>query len=419
MHAGSRAIARASERLRQIFDQTIDGRFDANFAVPAPQDAVHAGGSINLMTLNIMNHLYGMESEEFYKADPERYVRTTLISRRLLGMNKLYVSWPVYALTAEALGQVTMYPDKYPPGSDPDVMLINRENLASEVGTPDFTSGVPKLIEEMIGCYERLTGLEPILHVTGPYSLAADTFGQEPLLAALVHEPEFANELLDHLVDHVLQPWIDHFFKRFPNGWVEFSDASGSPFFIGPQNCKNMAIRSIKRLIDENPWGRRLYDANYRGDYVAQVQKKDRSGKRRGNGGGDEKEAIDLLELTKLKHSVCRDFVIRLDDDRVPISFYEDQAIQQNTPLFAGIGAGQIDRNSIEDMDAARSDIKDAASEYVAAIKNVARTISSNGYNNRKPPWPGTIYFEDVSSESSFELMEIIVEAALTNGQLA
>ena len=128
--AGIRLLSRwqrndqeASDRLRQIFDATVAGRFDENFAVPAPRDSIHIGGSINLMTLNIMNHLYGMESAEFYKADPERYVRATMMSRRLLGMNKLYVSWPVYAFTAEALGQATMYPDKYPPGSDPDLML--------------------------------------------------------------------------------------------------------------------------------------------------------------------------------------------------------------------------------------------------------------------------------------------------------
>ena len=405
----------AGARLREIFDATAAGEFDKNFAIPAPRDAVHVGGSINLMTLGIMNDLYGMESAEFYKSDPERYVRSTMMTRRLLGMNKLYVSWPVYAFTAEALGQPTMYPDKFPPGSDPDQMLITRENWR-DVGTPDFSNGIPMLLDETINCYHRLTGLDPILHLSAPYSLAADTFGQEPLLAALVHEPEFANELLDHLADYVIRPWIDHFFKRFPDGWVEFSDASGSPFFIGPQNCKNMAIRSIKRLIDENPWGRRVYDANYRGDFVAQVKKRDRSRRRRGTVGEDCSESVNLLELTDLKHSVCRDFVIRLDDDRIPVSFYEEYAIKRNVPLFVGIGAGQVDRNSVQFMDLAKQGIRNTSLDYVNAVKNVAHSISENGYGARNPPWPGTVYFEDVSAESSFELVEIIVETALTNG---
>ena len=406
----------ALARLKEIFDAAIAGEFDADFARPTEIDVVNVGGSLNLMTLTIMNDLYGYQSAEFYKGDPERYVRTTLLSRRLLGMNKLYVSWPVYGFTAEAMGQAMMYPDRFPPGADPDDMLLTRDNW-QDIITPDFECGIPKTITDMIDTYQKLTGLEPILHLSAAYSLAADTFGQEPLLAALVHEPDFANELLDLLIDKVIQPWADHFFKRFPNGWLELSDASGSPFFIGPQNCKNMAIRSTRRLVDENPWGHRVYDANFRGDYVTLAQKKSRSSRRRGVKG----EAITdmtLQELTDLKHSVCQDYIIRLDDDRVPMPFYEEQAITRNVPLFLGIGAGQIDRNSIKDMDAARISIQDTSIAYVDAIKNVARSISKNGYNTRIPPWPGTVYFEDISSESQFELIAMIVKTTLTNGTL-
>ncbi|MCP5085824.1 MAG: hypothetical protein GY952_03335 [Rhodobacteraceae bacterium] len=422
--AGCRLLSRwqagesdATARLKEIFDATIAGEFDGIFARPAPEDRVNVGGSLNLMTLNIMNALYGMESDEFYKGDAERYVRTTLMSRRLLGMNKLYVSWPVYGFTAEAMGQAMMYPDKFPPGSDPDHALITRDNWR-DIATPELSTGIPKIIEEMITVYQRLTGLEPILHLSAPYSLAADTFGQEPLLAVLVHEPEFAVELMDHLVDQVLQPWIDRFFQRFANGWVELSDASGSPFFIGPQNCRDVAIRSIRRLIDENPWGHRVYNANFRGDYVTQAEAKNRPGRRRGARNGAQR-AVGLEELTDLKHSVCRDFVIRLQDDGVPVSFYEKQAIDRNVPLFMGIGASQIDRNSIEDMQAARLDTETAAAQRVGAIRNVAETIARNGYDNRTQPWPGTVYFEDISSESSFDLIEIIISAALDQGNLS
>jgi hypothetical protein len=403
-------------RLREIFDACIAGEFDAEYSRPSEENAVNIGGSMNLMTLTIMNDLYGYQSAEFYKGDALRYVRTTLLSRRLLGMNKLYVSWPVYGFTAEAMGQAMMYPDRFPPGADPENMLLTRDNWR-DIQTPDFERGIPKLVTDMIAAYARLTGLEPILHLSAAYSLAADTFGQEPLLAALVHEPDFVNDLLDRLTDKVLQPWADHFFKRFPNGWLELSDASGSPFFIGPQNCKNMAIRSTRRLVDENPWGHRVYDANFRGDYVTMAKKKNRSSRRR-NADAQSDKAISLQELTELKHSVCQDYIIRLDDDRVPVKFYEDQAIAHNVPLFLGIGAGQIDRNSVEDMEATKISIQETSANYTAVIKKVAQTISKNGYDTRTPPWPGTIYFEDISSESSFDLIEIIIKTALTGGAL-
>jgi len=405
----------AKARLKQVFDAAIAGDYDANFAIPAPDNAVNIGGSVNLLTLTIMHDLYGLEGPAFYKGDAERYVRATLFTRRLLGMNKLYISWPVYAFSCEAMGQKMMYPDKFPPGADPDEMLINRDTWR-DMPTPDFNAGIPNLIGEIAACYTRLTGAEPILHLSAPYSLAADIYGQEPLLAALVHAPDFANEMLDLIVDRVLRPWIDHFVARFPNAWIELSDASGSPFFIGPGNCKNMAIRSIKRLVDENPWGRRVYDANYRGDYVTQAQKKARSSRRRGRAGGAENISIEAL--TELKHSVCRDFVIRLDDDRVPVNFYEKQAIARNVPLFCGIGASQIDRNSIADTGAALSRIGETATQYVDAIKNVANSISHADNTPRAQPWPGTIYFEDISSEAQFEMIEVIVRAALKNGAI-
>jgi hypothetical protein len=403
----------ALPRLKAIFDACIAGEYDEDFARPAPQNAVNVGGALNLMTLTLMHDLYGHDSAEFYKGDPARYVRTTLLSRRLLGMNKLYLSWPVYGFTAEAMGSEMMYPDKFPPGADPDKMLLTRDNW-QDMQTPDLDSGIPALITEMLDIYQRLTGLDPIFHLSAAYSLAADVFGQEPLLAALIHEPDFANELLDRLIDRVIQPWADQFFERFPNGWFELSDASGSPFFIGPQNCRDMAIRSSRRLVDENPWGHRVYDANLRGDYVTLAEKKPRRSKRRGAARQD----ISLEDLTDLKHSVCPDFIIRLDDDRVPMPFYEAQAIARNIPLVAGIGASQIDRNSIRDAAAKRIEIKADATTHVAAIKHVAATLSENGHDRRIPHWPGSIYFEDISSESDFGLIEIIVGTALETGAL-
>ncbi len=404
------------DELKRLLVDTIDGKFDENFAWAGPTDAIHIGGSINLMTLTIMHDLFGYESAEFYKGDPERYVRTTMMNRRLLGMNKLYLSWPVYAFTAEALGQETMYPDKFPPGSDPDVMLFNRENWQVP-RTPDFSTGIPAIIEEMIRVYVSLTGLEPVLHLSAPYSLAADSFGQEPLLAALVHEPEFAKQLLMQLVDTVHRPWINDFMSKFPNGWIELSDASGSPFFIGPRNCRDISIDAISYLVDSEPWGHRVYDANYRGDYVTQAPQKNRRNARRGGASAEPEIRVTLDDLTKAKHSVCRDYVQRLHDDKVPVDYYRDKAIDWNVPLSAGVGSSQIDRNSVSDLATAKVALRDVAKRDVAAVKAVARAIRDNGYCDRNPPWPGTIYFEDVSSESSMELLEVIVQTALNEGR--
>ena len=406
----------AKNDLNTIFDAAIAGHYDADFAVPAPADTVHVSASVHMIALGILHDLYGIESAEYYKTDPERYARANLMVSRLLGVNKLYMTWALYAFTCEAIGQVMMYPDKFPPGSDPDHVLITRDTWQS-LATPDFTTGVPKIINDVLRVTERLTGMEPLLQISAPYSLAADIYGQEPLLANVVQEPDFVNDLLDHLADQILAPWIDHFISEFPNGWIELSDASGSPFFIGPDNCINMAIRSIKHMIDGKPWAERVFDANYRGDFVTQARKKDR-GSRRRNAGAGTTDSIHLSQLTDLKHSVCRDFIIQLEADKVPLPFYEEQAIARGVPLTTGIGSSQIDRNSIPDLDIAKQEIFDTTRDFVAAIKNVCETIDLPEDNNVLQPWPSHVYFEDISSQSQFDLIEIIIQTVRDNGAL-
>lgn len=407
----------AVKRLMEIMDGALKGQYDEIFKWPALQDAVPVSGPVDLMTLTIMHRLYGLTAAEYYKQDPERFVRTSLMTQKILGMPKLYISWPVYGFTAEALGQEMIYSDQYSPGTDPDKPLANADNW-QDIATPDMNAGIPKLLDEILACYQRLTGLNPVLHLTAAYSLAADIFGQEQIITALTHEPDFVNRFLDHLSDTVLEPWMDHFFNQYPDGWVELSDASGSPFFIGPQNCKNVAIRSTQRIIAGNPWGNRVYDANYRGDYVTRANKGHSSSRRRKSPKKSDSEPLSLIELYKLKNSVCPDFVIRLAEDRTPVSFYVDQAIESNIPLFIGIGATQVDRNSIADLDIAKKEIEAMTIEYVDAIKTVARAIAKNGYELREPPWPGTVYFEDISAESNFELIEIIIDTSLKQGTL-
>jgi len=407
----------ASNRLKEIFDKTIDGEYDEIFALKDSPRSVQASASINLFVLAVLTRLYGLNSAEAYKGDAKRYVRVSLMIRKLLGLPKLYLEWPVYAFTAEALGAVMMYPVGAPPGTDPGIPLINKDNW-QELKAPEMDSEIPRLFDEMLEFYQDLTGLEPVLHLTAPYSLAADIYGQSELATALNDEPDHVNKLLDHLVDNVLIPWADYFFEKFPNGWLELSDASGSPFFIGPENCKNIAIRSILKLKNENSWGSRVYDANYRGDYVTQAKKTSRSSRRRLTTQNSPSKELSFSELFAVKQDVCTDYVMRLHDDRMPLKLYQEQAIMRNVPIFIGIGASQIDFNSITNIDVAKEEIKLLSLEYVESIKEVAQVIKKNGYKLRKPPWPGTVYFEDVSSNSSMEIIEIIVDTVLNQGLL-
>jgi len=127
--------AQACERLKEIMDATMEGQYDEIFSKPAPQDAVHISGPVDLMTLTIMFRLYGLTSAVFYKEDAERFVRTSFMTQMLLGMPKLYISWPVYGFTAEALGQTMIYSDQFSPGTDPDTPLANAELRSPKAST--------------------------------------------------------------------------------------------------------------------------------------------------------------------------------------------------------------------------------------------------------------------------------------------
>ncbi len=400
--------ADAKRELTKIFDAAIAGEFDANFAVPVPANEIHATASVHMLALTVLHDLYGIQSAEYYKTEPWRYVRANLAVSRLLGVKKPYMTWALYALTSEPLGQKMMYPDRFPPGCDPDEPLINKDNWR-DLGTPDFTTGVPKAIDDIMRVTEEITAMAPLLQISAPYSLAADIYGQEPLLADVIHDPDNVNALLNHLADKVLGPWMDHHIEAFPNGWVELSDASGSPFFIGAENCTNMAIRAIQYLIRDKSYADRVYDNNYRGDFVSQVNRKTR-GSRRRTAKAETTGRVNLIELTEAKVSVCPKFMMRLEADKVDVSFYADQAIQRNLPLTAGIGSPQIDRNSIGNLEEAKVEITDFARSYVESIKHVCESIDLPEDNFIMDPWPSHVYFEDVNAQSQFELVELVLD---------
>lgn len=408
--------ADAKDEMTAVFDAAIAGEFDSNYSILTSPNRVHSTASVHMLGLAILFDLYGIESWAYYNLDPYRYVRTNLAVSRLLGIHKFYTTWALYAFTCEPLGQQMMYPDRFPPGADPDAFLINGKNW-QDLKTPDFQHGVPKAIDGILEVAQELTGVPPLLQISAPYSLAADIYGQEPLLADVVNNPTQVNALLDHLGDVVLGPWMDHFFQKFPHGWVELSDASGSPFFIGPDNCINMSIRSIRQMLRDKSYANRVFDNNFRGDIVTEAEKKSRRSKRRN------KEAVGnhsdrLMELTNAKVSVNPIFIMRLEADKIDISFYEKQAIARNLPLTSGIGSPQIDKNSIKDIEIAKKNIREDARSFIESISRVCQTVDLPDDNHVGASWPSHIYFEDINGESHFDLVEIVLEEVYRSAPL-
>ena len=182
---------------------------------------------------------------------------------------------------------------------------------------------------------------------------------------------------------------------------------------------ENLHERLAQQLGEARDRGARVvFDNNYRGDHVALAKKKDRRSRRRGGTEASGATAPELapsenpalLELTEAKVSANPVFIMRLAADKVDISFYEQQAISRNMPLTSGIGSPEIDRNSIEDLEAAKAETREIARSHVAAIRNVCANIDLPEDNHVSQAWPSHIYFEDVNLHTQFDLVEIILE---------
>ncbi len=400
----------AQNELRMLFDAVIEGQYDAVFQEPAPTDSVCVTTSLHMTTLTLLNQLYGLTSVDFYKGDPQRYVRTTLMTQRLLGIRRLTLHWPVYALGAECLGQVTMYPEKHAPSTNSGEPLIDKTNWR-ELEPPNLDSDVFRVMEDMLACFSDLTNLEPVAHLPAPYSLAGDIFGLTAMILSLVKEPEFVDELLAHLTDQVFVPWCEHLSRVLPKVWIELSDASGSPILIGPRRFMKTAARPVHRLINNYPWGDRIFVSNYRGDTPLKTS---------GGGQGLPNNVADgLTELIDFKLSLCPEFIIKLDADHAPVSFYVDHAIKRDKPLYLGIGATRINRNSIVDHEAAKRELGDLAANYSQAIKTVSEALADKGNSRSDLVWPGDVYIEDINAESDFDLVKTILESVAIHGMVA
>ena len=168
--------------------------------------------------------------------------------------------------------------------------------------------------------------------------------------------------------------------------------------------------RFVHTLRDK-PYADRVFDNNYRGDFVAEVKAKKRSSRRRGATKNENSisNRSKLLELTDAKVSVNPVFIMRLESDKVDVAFYEAQAIERNMPLTVGIGSPELDRNSIADLKATKQETKEMAQRHVAAIKNVCETVDLPKDKHVGQSWPSHIYFEDINALSQFELVEIIL----------
>jgi len=261
----------------------------------------------------------GVSAKTFYTT-PDILVRGTLEICEKYGIDVAFLDYDVYTIEAEALGQRMIYSPTGIPEVDRSTQLIRDRNDLRKIKTPNFNSDgrLPNVVE-MYRIYKKLTGIDPAMEFSAPFSLAANIRGIEWLLTDLYNDPEFARSLFDRLTEQVLAPWIQHLKETFPNAkTISGNDATASLPIVNPDILRTWVIPHILRL--RQLCGPEVCVPNWVG----------------------ERHLARPAEMLDLKLKVCPAFVVGQDPDVEALgpAFYKNYAEKHGLPLILGVGAG-------------------------------------------------------------------------------
>ena len=265
----------------------------------------------------------GIPRPEFFRR-PEIMVPAMLDVEQRFGLDVASISYDVYNIEAEALGQPLAWTEQGMPDIDRSVPLIRDRHDLSRICTPDFDAVEScQRVLRMHELFRRLTGMGPSLSVCAPFTLATNLRGIEQFLLDICTEPEFARALLDRVTDEVLAPWIRYQQRAFPDArGVSAVDATASPPIVNLEILRDWAAAPILHL--RQICGPAVATANWVG----------------------ERCLPDPAAMLELKLAVGPGVLWGQDPDVEALgpAFYKSYADRHDVPLILGVGAGFLAR---------------------------------------------------------------------------
>jgi uroporphyrinogen-III decarboxylase len=262
---------------------------------------------------------------EFF-TNPEIMVPAMLEVQAEYDIDAASITYDVYNIEAEGLGQKLVRGDAAMPDIDRSEMLIRSRDDLSRIRTPDFASaGSFGRVIRMHALFRQLTGIEPTLSFCAPFSLAAGIRGIEALLLDLYDDPEFAGLLFDRLTEEVLAPWILYQRKQFPDATrISGADAIASPPIVNLPILRKWVVPYILRLREL--CGPEVSVANWAGEHCLR----------------NPEEMVDLKRTVGPGSLLGQD----PDVDKLGPAFYKEYAVSHDLPLILGVGAGFLANSS-------------------------------------------------------------------------
>jgi len=293
--------------------------------------AALAGGSDRVPVFAQM-HEFVAEQLKIPRRDfftnPEIMVPALLKVEAEYGLDAASITFDVYNIEAEGLGQKLVWGDAFMPDVDRTEMLIRSRDDLRRIRTPDFDSaGSFGRVIRMHRLFKELTGIEPTLGFCAPFSLAANIRGIEALLLDLHDDPEFAKLLLDRLTEDVLAPWILYQRRQFPEAThLTGVDAIASPPIVNLAILKQWVIPPILRLREL--CGPEISVANWAGErYLPNPE-----------------EMLDLKLIVGPGSLLGQD----PDVEKLGPSFYKWYAMRHDRSLILGVGASFLAESTPE-----------------------------------------------------------------------
>ncbi len=191
----------------------------------------------------------GHNGHDFFK-DPELFVRGSLDVQQEMGFHVPDMVWDVYSIEAEALGgKIAWFDELYPALDNTEVIIGNEKDLARAKPPDPLKTGRMPWVMEVLQICQELTGYAHYIHYCSPINLAAQVMQFENLILAMQENPKFVHKLLNFLVEEVLAPYINTYFKKVPGSSIaNGKDAVGSLPFITEEILEEFSLPYLSKL---------------------------------------------------------------------------------------------------------------------------------------------------------------------------
>ena len=210
----------------------------------------------------------GLNAKEFY-TNAKVFVPVVLEAMEKYGIDIPFLDFDIYNIEVEGLVQKIIYSDVNMPDVDPHNRLLKDKDNLIKIKTPNFeTDARFANTIEMYRLFLEMTGVQPVIRFTAPFSLATHLRGVDTLILDIFEDPEWVKELFTILTEKVLAPYLLHIKKHFPDAYPEYgiggADAMASPPILNPDMIKEWVTPYFLRLRELV--GPEVYLPNWVGD---------------------------------------------------------------------------------------------------------------------------------------------------------